>query len=286
MLDGSVDSFVSMMNTKANELNLTNTNFTNTYGLDDENHYTSAKDLAYIMDYCLQNSNFRKIAGQASCAIPATNKSGTRKYNSTNEIIIPTSKYYYKYSTAGKTGFTTPAGNCLVSSAYKDDLELICVVLNSNKNDSNSRFVDTTTLFEYGYSNYSVKNIVNENDVITSIEIKNATKETKNLDLYCSESIPVLANNSSDLTSISPNISLNENISAPILQGDILGSVTYSVDGVDYTTNIIASHDVEKSYLLNYIIAIILVILILTLVLKLSSKKNNRKKKRYKTYIR
>lgn len=104
---GSIDSFVTMMNTKIHELKLNNSHFTNTYGKDDENHYTTAYDLSLIMKYCLKNDTFRKIAGQASCAIPATNKSDARTYTSTNELIIPNSNYYYSYLTAGKTGYTS-----------------------------------------------------------------------------------------------------------------------------------------------------------------------------------
>ena len=91
---GSITSFVSMMNTKVSDLGLTGSHFTNVYGLHDENHYTTAHDLAFIMKYCLKNESFRKIAGQASCAIPATNKYGTRKYNNTNELIIPKTASY------------------------------------------------------------------------------------------------------------------------------------------------------------------------------------------------
>ena len=71
---GSIESFVSMMNTKINELGLTNTHFTNPYGLQDDNHYTTAYDLAKIMQYCMENDDFRRIAGSVSCSIPATNK--------------------------------------------------------------------------------------------------------------------------------------------------------------------------------------------------------------------
>ena len=71
---GSIDSFVNMMNTKLNEIGANNSHFTNAYGLHDENHYTTAKDLAKIMQYCLKNETFRKISGQASCAISATSK--------------------------------------------------------------------------------------------------------------------------------------------------------------------------------------------------------------------
>ena len=126
---GSLDSFVSMMNTKLSDLNLDNSHFTNTYGKHEENHYTTAHDLAILVQYCMKNEDFRKIAGSASCSIPATNKYGARSYTSTNEILIPESRNYYPYVIAGKTGFTTPAGECLVSMAYKDGLELIAVVL-------------------------------------------------------------------------------------------------------------------------------------------------------------
>ena len=82
---GSIESFVSMMNTKVNELGLTNTHFTNAYGLQDDNHYTTAYDLSVIMQYCLKNDDFRRIAGSTSCSIPATNKSDVRSYTSTNQ---------------------------------------------------------------------------------------------------------------------------------------------------------------------------------------------------------
>ena len=246
---GTMDSFVTMLNTKINELGLTGTHFTNVYGLHDENHYTTAHDLAFIMKYCLKNDTFRKLAGQASCAIPTTNKYGTRSYNSTNELLISNNTNYYKYLTAGKTGFTSKAKGCLVSSAYRDDLELICIVLGSN-----SRFSDTKTLYEYAYSNYSIKDIVNENDTITTIKISNATKATENLDLLVTESIPALVNNNDSISEITPEIILNENISAPIEEGTSLGKVKYTIDGVSYTTDLTASHNVEKSKLTTYIL--------------------------------
>lgn len=268
---GSIDSFVSMMNTKVNELGLTNSHFTNPYGKHDDNHYTTAHDLAYIMKYCLQNETFRKIAGQASCAIPATNKYGTRSYESTNELLVPSSSYYYKYLTAGKTGFTSQAKECLVSSSYRDDLELICVVLGSN-----NRFSDTRLIYEYGYSNYSLKNIVNENEVITSIDVPNATKDTKKLNLLIRESISALVKISDETNSIVPEITLNSDISAPIDEGTTLGKVTYSINGVEYTTDLVAAHTVEKSKILAYVSYLVVVIIILLIGYEMffHSKKN------------
>lgn len=271
---GSVDSFVSMMNTKVNELGLTNTNFTNTYGKHDDNHYTTAYDLAKLMQYCIKNDTFRRISSMASCAIPATNNHNERLYSSTNELIIPTGKYYYSYLIAGKTGFTTQAGNCLVSASYNDNLELTAVVLGCPINTDN-RFTDSRALYEYGYSNYSVLNIAKENDVATQIEISNATKSTKNLDLLLKENIPVLISNSNINNEVVPQIYLNETLSAPIEEGDVLGKITYSVEGVEYTTDLVSSHFVEPSHFLEYLIYIfggILLILLLTTIINSKKK--------------
>lgn len=271
-IGGSTDSFVSMMNTRINELGLSNSHFTNVYGMHNENHYTTAHDLAIIMKYCLKNDTFRKISGQASCSIPSTNKYSTRTYNSTNELLIPNSSSYYKYLTTGKTGFTSQAKECLVSSAYKDDLELIGVVLGSN-----NRFSDTRAIYDFASSNYSIKIIANEGDIASNITISNATKETESLNLLLDESIPVLISNSQDISEISPEIILNDNISAPIEEGSILGKIKYTVAGVTYSTNIIAEHNVEKSklpvYILYLSIAFIFIIICFILIYKKNSKK-------------
>lgn len=270
---GSTESFVTMMNTRLNELGITNTHFTNSFGMHDENHYTTAEDLVKIMKFCLKNETFRKIAGKASCAIPATNKSGPRSYTSTNELLNPNSSNYYKYLIAGKTGFTSQAKECLVSAAYRDDLELIGVVLYSN-----SRFTDSKNLYEYGYSNYSIKNIINENDLITSIKVSNATKKTEDLNLISKEKIDALINNNST-SKIEPEISLNENISAPIEEGAVLGKVTYNIEGVSYSTDLIAEHSVEKSYFYIFVLVGIFIILILFIGFL---KRNKRRKKSHR----
>ena len=261
---GSIDSFVSMMNTKLNELGLTNTHFTNAYGLHDDNHYTTVKDLAFLMKYCLQNEAFRKISGQASCAIPATNMWGPRKYDSTNQLLIAGNEYYYQYVFSGKTGFTSQAKHCLVTAAYNNDLELICVVLGND-----DRFNVTRSLYEYAFSNYELKNVINKNDVVTNITVNGASNKTRNLDVLISETIPALVERNTSLE-LTPIIDFNNNISAPISQGDILGKVTYSINGVNYTTNLIASHDVEKSNVIYYLasgLVILIIIVIISLII-------------------
>lgn len=265
---GTIANFVNMMNNKVYKLNLSNTHFTNTYGLQDNNHYTTAHDLATIMQYCLKNSDFRRIAGSSSCSISETNKSGSRFFSSTNELLVPTSSYYYKYVTSGKTGFTTEAGECLVSSAYNNNLELICVVLGGSVVDNvSTRFSESKILYEYGFNNFSFKNIANPGDLITQINVANGSYSTANLDLAFTDSINVLVNNNDLNTSYIPTINLNTNISAPISQGDILGTVTYNIDGINYSSNLIATHNVEKSKLLEFICIIIMSFVILLIIL-------------------
>ncbi len=275
---GSIESFVSMMNTKIHDLGLKNTHFTNSYGLHDENHYTTAYDLAVIMKYCVQNNDFRRIAGSASVAIPATNKSGVRKYDSTNDMLVPSNKNYYQSLTAGKTGFTTPAGECLVSCAYKNDIELICVILGGNQTVDNSslRFSETKKLYEYGYNNYSMKPIVNEGNSIYSVTIDNATKETKNLDLIAQTDVSAIVNNDFSIDNLEPSITLNQNLTAPIEGGTTMGFAEYDIDGVKYTVNLIASHDVEKFSILDYsfyFVAGFLLILVIIFLVKMRKKK-------------
>lgn len=263
---GSIESFVSMMNTKVFELGLTNTHFTNAFGMYHENHYTTAQDLALIMKYCIQNEDFRRLAGSASCTIPSTNKYGTRKYTSTNQLIVPYSDNYFPYLTVGKTGYNSQAGDCLVSCSYKNDLELICVILGGQTiNGESTRFIETKSLYQYGYDNYSIKTLLNENDVVTKVEIANGTRDTKNLDLLANRPISTLLENTITKDELTFEINLKKEIKAPIQQGDNLGTATYMIDGVPYKTDLIASHSVEESKFWNYIIEIIIGFLILIL---------------------
>lgn len=271
-IGGSISSFVSMMNTKLDELGLKNTHFTNAYGLHDENHYSTAYDLAFLMKYCLENDTFTKISGQASCAIPATNMSEPRKYDSTNRLLIAGDEYYYQYVFSGKTGFTSQAKHCLVTAAYNNDLELICVVLGND-----DRFNITKSLYGYAFSNYALKNVINQNDVVTNITVDNASYDTKSLDLLISETIPALVN-VNDNSELTPIIDLNSNITAPIYKGDILGEVTYQINGVNYTTTLIASHDVEKSNIVIYLyiglFIIFLIFIIWIIIIKMKKNKS------------
>lgn len=275
-ISGSIDSFANLMNKKVTELGLTNTHFTNPSGMHNENHYTTAYDLAIIMKYCMKNTTFRNLSSLKYCTIPATNKYDERVFNTTNELLIydnreVSSNYYYKYAIAGKTGYTTQAKNCLVSVSNKDDLELICVILSVGlyPNNISAKFVDTKTLFNYGYNNYTIRKLREKNAIATQIEIGNGTKETRNLDLLISDDITALIPQDDLETEFSPEIQIVDNLLAPIAQGQVVGKIVYNIDGIEYSSDLIASHSVEKSGFLTLIVQIFLIVLILFLLYKL-----------------
>ena len=252
---GSIDSFASMMNTKAMDLGCKNTHFVNPNGVHDDNHYSTAYDLSLIAKEAMKNDIFRQIVSTASYTLPNSNKYSRidRTLITTNDLIKKQSNNYYEYAIGIKTGFTTPAKNCLVSSATKDGKTLIAVVLRSNTD--NNRYNDTKTLFNYGFDNFSKKDIVKSGSTIKTIDVKNATSAT-----------------------IEPQINLNEHLQAPIKKDSIVGTATYTVDNIKYTINLKAGNEVKKSYTLYLVIAIAIIALLLIIF-----EKPNKKKKRQTT---
>lgn len=150
---GSVSAFCTMMNERAAAIGCRNTHFTNPSGLPDENHTTTAYDLALIMRECLKNDTFRSLIATTSYTVPATNKTAeARTYENHNRLIMPTGEYHYAPCIGGKTGYTEAAGRTLAAAAQKDGRTLIAVTMAGS---SRQDFVDMTALFEYGFQNFS-----------------------------------------------------------------------------------------------------------------------------------
>ena len=281
---GSVDSFASMMNTKAQELGCTNTHFVNPNGVHDENHYTTARDLATIAREAMKNEQFRKFVATASHTLPSTNKYERTDRNlvTTNDLIRKSNASYYSYAIGIKTGFTTPAQNCLVAGASKDGVDLIAVIL---KTGDEERYQDAKTLFNYVYDNFGMKEIVKQNDIVQEIEVKNATKETKKLKLAAKDSIEALVTNDKLKELQQGEVTLNEDIKAPIAKGTVLGSIKYTVDGIEYKTDLVAENDVKPSYTVQIILGIVALIVVLYILNKMTMKKKRKKRKKKSKYV-
>ena len=152
-IGGSVDAFVQTMNTRAQELGCTNTVFTNPTGLPDENQHTTAHDMALIMREGLKNKKFRKIIGATDYVIEPTNKnSESRVLHTHHPMLAPESGYYYKGCIGGKTGYTSAAGNTLVTAARRNGTTYITVTMKAA--DLAIASSDSTAMFNYGYQNF------------------------------------------------------------------------------------------------------------------------------------
>ena len=287
-VSGSISEFANLMNQKAVEIGCKNTHFTNPSGLHDEEHYSTAYDLAQIAKYCMQNDVFRSFVSMPTCTIAATDMYEERYFRNTNDMLNSKSEYYDENIIGIKTGYTSQAKNCLISGYQSGNVELISVVLGApasvGDKGSSGKYTDTKTLFNYGINSFSYKNIGLAGQAVTQIEVEHASKDTKNLDLVLEKNIETFISNSIDLETLKPEIKINENIFAPISANDILGTATYTIDGISYTTNLLASHDVEASTYLQNILKIFLSIIILFIVYELmySKKKGRNKKKKNK----
>lgn len=289
-ISGTVENFAVLMNQKAIDIGCTNTNFTNPSGVHDENHYSTAYDLALISNYAMNNQTFRKLVSTTSYALPATNKYelSDRYFTNSNELIIVNNNkrednYYYKYATGIKTGFTTPAGYCLIASANKDGFELLTVVLGATQTTSglSQRYIDTISLFDYGYKTYAMKKIISEGDIVQTVDIDNATNSTKKLDIIVSKDIKALVKSESMDSQLLPQITLYDNLKAPIVQYQEVGTISYVSEGITYEATIIANSEVKASHTFIKICIFILILLLAYIYLR---NKNLKKKNRKKNY--
>lgn len=285
-IGGSIESFATMMNTKATEIGCKNTHFVNPDGRHDENHTSTASDLVLMANYAMNNETFKSIVSKASYILYPTNKSNTeRYYTTTNSLLNKYSDNYYYDKTIGiKTGFTTPAGNCLVAAARVDDIECIAVILGAGQTSDglSERFLESKQLFEYAFGNYTYKTVKYRSDIIKTIQIKGATSDTKNLNIELADKLYAFIDKKDLNTSFEPNITLNENIKAPILKGDKLGTASYTIENKTYTIDLIASNDVYKSNLPIIIGIILIFIFLICLKIYLSQKKKTINRKNYR----
>ena len=149
---GSIDAFADMMNKAAKDAGALDTHFANPSGLYDDDHYTTAYDMALIARECFNNPTFLAIDSKTYSQIPATNKTETARTFNNRNLLLPGMKYEYAYCVGGKTGYVPEGGYTYVSYAQKDGMRLIAVCFESG---ADNRFSDARNMFEWGFNNFS-----------------------------------------------------------------------------------------------------------------------------------
>lgn len=216
-LGGSVDAFALLMNKRAKEIGAVNTNFKNPHGLDTEEHYTTAYDLALIAREAMKNKKFREIVSTKTYSIPMEGEKWDRALKNHNKLL-----WRYDGCNGVKTGFTKKCGRCLVSSAEKGNEKLICVTLNA-PDDWN----DHTQLLNYGFDNFTSKNVIEKGKKATSFTYDKENKRSVNLIYADNFNIAV-----DDNDSITTEIKLHK-ITVPSKKGTIAGYIHIFCNGTE-----------------------------------------------------
>lgn len=225
-ISGSVEEFAKLMNKRAKELGATNTNFVNPNGLHDDEHYTTARDLAMIARYAMTLEKFRSVVGEVKYTIPATNKQEERNYiTNSNKLIWKTyDKFRYEYATGIKTGYTVKSKQCLVGGAKKGDMELISVVMGA---EGQNVYTDTIALFEYGFANFENVSVLKKDQIVTSVTID---KSEEKLNLLAAEDFSLVLSQS-ERDKVTTEIERKAVVAKPVQKGEVLGAMVVYVDG-------------------------------------------------------
>lgn len=234
---GDIESFTKLMNEKAAELGCVNTNFVNPHGLHDDNHYTCSYDMALIGQAAYANETFRIITGTKARMIPPTNKHEEETpLQNHNKLLhrYQSGNYVYKYCTGGKTGYTTDSNSTLVTFAEKDGMKLVSVVMNT---DRTSEWTDSIAMFNYGFDNFHLVNVA-ENETKYGVQEKvndgglGGNQPFVILDAGASVILPKTA----EFTDAKSEIAYNRETS------EVAGTITYTYAGrVVGVANIVAT---------------------------------------------
>ncbi len=226
---GTIDGFADLMNKKCSDLNLTSTHFVTPHGLDNEEHYTTAYELAIITNYALQNDVFRKLVGTKNYTV--TINSSSKSLSNTNELLGNLNGVY-----GVKTGFTNGANRCLVTAVKRNNLDIICIVLGADTKKDRTK--DSIELIEYVFNNFEPVNIkqkiTEEFDNwklcnLSSFRIEKGI--SNNIELVLEDlSYDFLPINKNYIDSISIYIYCDNTLEAPITYNSVIGYLTVSIN--------------------------------------------------------
>lgn len=258
-ISGSVSAFVELMNARARDLGCTGTNFANAHGLHDENHYTTVRDLSLITTAALEHETFRLMTDKVSYTIPATNLSPERKLNTSNYLISSHTRgdYYYQYASGIKTGFTTPAGRCVISRANNGLLDLLVIVCGAativqpSGTLSIESFSDARALFEYGFRTFHTVTLISPLEPLGKVPVS-LSAQTAAAVYAPAEAITALLPDDYDPALIERVITIDspDGIQAPVAKDQKLGAVQVRYDGeVIGQTDLLAIAAIERSFM-------------------------------------
>lgn len=235
-ISGSEEAFVENMNERARSLGLQNTNFVNCHGLTADNHYTSAYDLAQILKEGLKNPLFKKISAMQEYDL----RGGAFKLWNTNKLL-----WWYDGADAGKTGWTEAAKYCLASSAERNGLRFICVVLGTEQ--VKSHFSESMKIFDYGFARYKSVNFAEQGEVVGQLRVSKGQSEQ--VEVLALDKISVVVPKGEE-KGFETGMELPGSINAPVQKGQEVGSYVVTKNGQEaLRVKLVAGADIPKASL-------------------------------------
>lgn len=248
----TVENFVDMMNRKAKELGLSGTHYQNPVGLHNEQNYTTAKDTYTLTSYALKNETFKTVCETVRYTVPETNMHSARTLSTTNFLQDNSTNYYYVYAKGVKTGYTSEAGRCLVSTASYNGYNYMCILFGCpNVEGRRYEFIESKELYRWAFNNFSFKHIADVDNPVCEIGVDLSFK-TDFVSLYVEKSfVSVLPTDADDSTiTVKPNYE-NKSVRAPVKKGQVLGTADiYYANQVIGTVNLVSHEDIERNFLL------------------------------------
>lgn len=260
-LCGDIPTFVNRMNTRAQELGMTNTHFMNPHGLHNADHYSTARDLYTMARQAMTHPTLREVVSTGKYTVPATNLSEARILYNTNALLTSNkySGYVYSGTIGVKTGSTPEAGYCLIAAAKKSGRTLLSVVLGApNPTNGNTvdrqQFAESKRLLEWGFTNFNTAALLNKDTYLQEIPLR-FSLQASHVVLQPAQSVTALIPGEFNEERLELRLKLNAEIaSAPVKSGDVLGSVTVIYDGEAYATvDMLATSDVSFSAFIAFV---------------------------------
>ncbi len=250
---GSYENFVSLMNTKAKELGLTGTHYSNPVGLHEEQTYTTVRDTYTLTKHALSYDIFKEVTSKSRYRLTTT-KGTLRNLSTTNFLLDKNTNYYYQYAGGVKTGFTDEAGRCLVSTASYNGYNYMCILFGcTNSSSKRYDFYESRELYRWAFNNFTYKEVANSNEPVCEIPVE-LSSETDFVPLYFKKPFVTILPKGADQSTLVINTKFsNETAKAPIQKGDVLGQaeIMYA-ERVIGKVDLVAGNDVSQSGLLVF----------------------------------
>lgn len=258
-ISGSVEEFAELMNKKAKECGAKNSNFVNPNGLHEEEHVSTAYDMAMIARYAMKNEVFRRYVSTYKHDIPETNKQEIRHLYNTNRLLYDNQHKVtvngeergckYKGVTGIKTGYTSHAQGCLAAGAKRNGTELIAVVMAST---DMGRFQDCITLLDYGFENYKTADVLEARADMGSVRVKHGA--VNRVTAVAGEDVCVTLTADASENLIKTEIKLDKSVKAPVKKGQKIGTLIVTAGGKELrTADLVAKDAVAKGGILSVV---------------------------------